>query len=230
VKPDSPERTSRFAIGMAFDLWRLILRMVRIPAGRFNSNSQGELGWHFRKKSAGVPVIASMNGSSPGEWLSYAEELQAAGADALEFNLQSAIFRREETANEIESRLVGMIRDICDRVSIPVAVKISQRYTSLAFMTWQLTQAGANVVMVTSTVYREGPDAIRKIVDGVKKYIEMSRFPTLRGFQESLPRNDVSPDRTMRLEHVDPLIRDKTYFTPMPAFTPTTGDSYGHQT
>lgn len=254
------------------------------------------------KDSAGVPIIASMNGSSPGEWLSYADELQAAGADALEFNLQSAIFDRNEPADAIEARLASMIRDVCGRLTIPVAVKISQRYTNLAFMARQLTQAGAkgivlfthlpqwdvctdrqhwtirwelspvdsigsifegivrvragdkdlsiaasggvatgqdaikamiagaNIVMVTSAAYREGPDAIRNMVDGIERHIGLSRHPTLRAYQASLVRTDVGPERMMRLEYVDPLTRSDTYFDPTPVVAQQTGDSYGHRT
>ncbi|QDT02105.1 Dihydroorotate dehydrogenase B (NAD(+)), catalytic subunit [Rubripirellula lacrimiformis] len=254
------------------------------------------------KDTAGVPIIASMNGSSPGDWLSYAGDLQSAGADALEFNLQAGVPQGREPAGAIEARLADMIRDVCERVSIPVAVKISQRYTNLASMTGQLTQAGAkgivlfthlpqwdvctdrqhwtirwelspadsmggilegivrvragdenvsiaasggvatsedaikamiagaNVAMVTSAVYREGPDVVRNMVDGIARHIQISPHTTLREFQAAMPRADVGSERTMRLEYVDPLTRGDSYFDPTPAVPQQTGDSYGHRT
>ena len=39
------------------------------------------------KQAVGVPVIGSINGSSEGGWLDYAEMIQDAGADALELNV-----------------------------------------------------------------------------------------------------------------------------------------------
>ena len=42
---------------------------------------------HNVKKAVRIPVIASLNGVSPGGWLRYAKLIQEAGADALELNL-----------------------------------------------------------------------------------------------------------------------------------------------
>jgi len=39
------------------------------------------------KKRVDVPVIASLNGTTPGGWTSYGKHLENAGADALELNL-----------------------------------------------------------------------------------------------------------------------------------------------
>ena len=224
------------------------------------------------KKTCSVPVIASINGVSKGDWLDYAKEIESAGADALEFNVQSAVFDPKITSDLIESKLCDAVVSVVERVSVPVAVKITQRYTNLASMasqfhdagakgitlfthlphwdvcpdrmhwtvSWELSPvdslggilegivrvcnanlglsiaasggvntsedatksiiAGADVVMVTSAVYRDGPDVIRKIVDGVQRHLEINHYPTLRDFQQSRPNVNVGPDRTMRLE------------------------------
>ncbi len=39
---------------------------------------------HKGKKSVSIPVIASLNGRSPGGWVRYSEYMEQAGADALE--------------------------------------------------------------------------------------------------------------------------------------------------
>ena len=39
------------------------------------------------KRSVAIPVIASLNGITPGGWVRYALDMQAAGADAIELNL-----------------------------------------------------------------------------------------------------------------------------------------------
>jgi dihydroorotate dehydrogenase (fumarate) len=38
------------------------------------------------KRAVRIPVIASLNGSTPGGWLSYAALMEEAGADAIELN------------------------------------------------------------------------------------------------------------------------------------------------
>ena len=49
-----------------------------------------------------IPVIASLNASSPGGWIRYAELLQDAGADALELNLYQVHVDRRRTSSEVE--------------------------------------------------------------------------------------------------------------------------------
>ena len=39
------------------------------------------------KAAVSIPVIASLNGSSPGGWVRYSEYMEQAGADALELNI-----------------------------------------------------------------------------------------------------------------------------------------------
>ncbi len=252
------------------------------------------------KRACSLPIIASMNGVSSGDWLDYAGEIEAAGADALEFNVQSAIFDPDTSSSTIESGLLAIIKGVVDRVSIPVAAKLSQRYTNVASMArqfkeagakgvvlfthlphwdvctdrkhwtirWELSPvdslgavlegivriyngklgisvaasggvatsedalkamiAGADVVMVTSAVYREGPAAIRSMLDGIRRYLEINHHLTLVDFQRSRPTADVEPERTTRLEYADPLIRSKTYFDPTPRVSHGVGDAYGH--
>ncbi|MEO9593897.1 hypothetical protein [Rhodopirellula bahusiensis] len=91
----------------------------------------------------------------------------------------------------------------------------------------QLIQS--DVVMVTSVVYRHGPDAIRDMVDGIRRHVEWSHHPTLREFLAARPVEPVNEERFMRMEYVDPLTRSETYFDSTPEVSPQSGDAYGHQ-
>ena len=42
------------------------------------------------KQAVSIPVIASLNGSTPGGWVSYARLMEEAGADAIELHLYHA--------------------------------------------------------------------------------------------------------------------------------------------
>jgi dihydroorotate dehydrogenase (fumarate) len=96
------------------------------------------------KAAVSLPVIASLNGTSDGGWLRYARLIEQAGADALELNVYSLSSDFEGTAQALEDRVVEMVRSVRRGVRIPVAVKLSPFYTSLAHLCRRLDEAGAN--------------------------------------------------------------------------------------
>ncbi|MFQ5674793.1 MAG: dihydroorotate dehydrogenase-like protein [bacterium] len=95
------------------------------------------------KEAVDVPVFASMNGHTPGPWLDAATALEQAGADALELNVYYVATDAEETAVMLEQRAVDMVAEITRAIKIPLAVKLSPFYTSLAHFARNLEQAGA---------------------------------------------------------------------------------------
>jgi len=56
------------------------------------------------KKSVKIPIIASLNGSSPGGWTQYAKLVQQAGADALELNIYYIPTNHDLPREEVGSR------------------------------------------------------------------------------------------------------------------------------
>jgi dihydroorotate dehydrogenase (fumarate) len=95
------------------------------------------------KKALDIPVIASLNCCAPGSWTGYAKEIASAGADALEINLYAVEADPEVSGAEIEKRYLDVVRDIRAAVKLPIAVKLSPYFTSLAHMAVQLEKAGA---------------------------------------------------------------------------------------
>ena len=98
------------------------------------------------KAALDVPVVASINGTTLGGWVEYARLLQSAGADALELNLFLVPTDPEEGAVEIENRLLALIRAVRGNVTIPLAVKLSPFYTSLANFVRCIESEGADGV------------------------------------------------------------------------------------
>ena len=88
--------------------------------------------------------------------------------------------------------------------------------------------AGADVVMITSEIYREGPDAVRRIVDGLERFLDTSQYRSLREFQQARPAIELGPERLMRLEYVDPLTSSSHYVDPTPVVSSQSGDQFGH--
>ena len=100
------------------------------------------------KRRVDVPVIASLNGVNVGGWQRYARLLEDAGADALELNLYAVAADPVRTAGDVEAEQLALVGMITDDVSIPVAVKISPFYSSLANFVVALEQAGAAGVVM----------------------------------------------------------------------------------
>jgi len=110
------------------------------------------------KAAVGVPVIGSLNGITNTGWLDYAKRIQQAGADALELNVYSLPTSSKDSAATLESRTIEMVRTIKQKITIPIAVKLSPFYTSPAFFVAQLEQVGASGYVVFNRFYQPDID------------------------------------------------------------------------
>ena len=95
------------------------------------------------KRALRVPVIASLNGHTPGGWTSIARQFQEAGADAIELNVYFLAASVEDTSAAVEKRYVELVESVTRQVSIPVAVKVAPYFSAMANMAARLTKAGA---------------------------------------------------------------------------------------
>ena len=105
-----------------------------------------------------IPVIPSLNGSSPGNWVGFAEELEAAGAPALELNVYYVAADISEPADAVERRMITIFRAVKDRVSIPVGVKLSPYFSSLGKLVTSLEADGAAGVALFNRFYQPNID------------------------------------------------------------------------
>jgi dihydroorotate dehydrogenase (fumarate) len=118
---------------------------------------------HLRRVKAAVaiPVVASLNGTSLGGWLAWARRLEEAGADALELNLYRVVTDPAQGAREVEEATVEIVAAVCDAVLLPVAVKLSPYYTSLAHLAVRLEEAGADGLVLFNRFYEPDVDLER---------------------------------------------------------------------
>jgi len=110
------------------------------------------------RAAVGVPVIASLNGTTPGAWLSYAKLMEQAGASALELNLYELVTDAETDAGSVERRAVEVVESVCDSLTIPVAVKLSPFYTALTHFARRLEEAGADGLVLFNRFYQPDID------------------------------------------------------------------------
>lgn len=106
------------------------------------------------KDNLTIPVIASLNGMSPGGWTAYAKTMQEAGADALELNVYRVATDINMTGGEIERGYIDLVEDVRESINIPLAVKISPYFSSLASMCRRLVEAGADGLVLFNRFYQ----------------------------------------------------------------------------
>ncbi len=106
------------------------------------------------KEAISIPVIGSLNGVSTGGWIRYAQEIEQAGADALELNIYYIPTDPNITSSELEDTYVTLVRDVCSSVKIPVAVKISPFFTALPNFARRLVDAGAKGLVLFNRFYQ----------------------------------------------------------------------------
>ncbi|PIQ63253.1 MAG: dihydroorotate dehydrogenase [Bacteroidetes bacterium CG12_big_fil_rev_8_21_14_0_65_60_17] len=113
------------------------------------------------KTRVDIPVIASLNGSTPGGWLQYARRIEEAGADALELNLYDIPTNTGITAAQVEERYLAVVRLVREEINIPVAVKISPFFTATAHFAQELCRCGASGIVLFNRFYQPDIDIER---------------------------------------------------------------------
>jgi dihydroorotate dehydrogenase (fumarate) len=117
------------------------------------------------KAAVGVPVIASLNGVTLGGWTKFASRMESAGADALELNVYYPSTEPDETAQDVEERVVQVVRAVKAEVSIPLAVKISPFYSAPFHFARRLAEAGATGLVIFNRFYQPDIDLEALTVD-----------------------------------------------------------------
>jgi dihydroorotate dehydrogenase (fumarate) len=105
-----------------------------------------------------IPVIASLNGVSRGGWSGYAARLEEAGADALELNVYYVSSRPGQSGSDVKWHYLDVVRAVRRATRLPLAVKLSPYFSSLANMAGQLVEAGANGLVLFNRFYQPDLD------------------------------------------------------------------------
>ena len=106
------------------------------------------------KEAVDIPIIGSLNGASVGGWTDYAALIEDAGADALELNIYYLPANKEITGFEVEELYVDILTAVRQVVSIPVAVKLSPFFSSVANMAHRLGANGADGLVLFNRFYQ----------------------------------------------------------------------------
>lgn len=146
---------------------------------------------HIRrlKTALGVPVIASLNGSRTESWLTFARNIEQAGADALELNFYQLVADPARSSLSVESAIRDMVATLKRTLRIPLAVKLPVFLTAPAHFARELDNAGANGLILFNRVYHPVIDietsTLRPHVELSSRTELLTRLawlPILRGF------------------------------------------------
>jgi len=130
------------------------------------------------KAQSSIPVIASLNATTAeGGWVRYAGLLEQAGADAVELNLYHLGVDPDRDAADMEATDLDLVAAVRSRLAVPLAVKLSPYYSSMANMARRVTRAGADGLVLFNRFYQ--PDLDLDELDVVAR-VELSEPSELR--------------------------------------------------
>ena len=110
------------------------------------------------KAAVSIPVIASLNGTTPANWIEYARLIGDAGADALELNIYDLPTDPQESGEDVEQRVLDVVTMLREAVALPLAVKLSPFYSSFAHFARRLERAGADGLVIFNRFYQPDID------------------------------------------------------------------------
>jgi len=105
------------------------------------------------KSRVNIPVIASVNCVSANEWVSFAKEIEKAGADALELNVYFLPIDKNSPADKFEKVYFDLVTSIKSTTGLPVIVKLGNHFTNLVGVVDQLRVRGADAVVLFNRFY-----------------------------------------------------------------------------
>jgi len=101
-----------------------------------------------------IPIIASLNGVSEQGWVTFAKEMEDAGASGIELNVYYIPAETFRSGAEVEQQYADVLSAVKATVSIPVAIKVGPYFSSFADMACQLEEAGADALVLFNRFYQ----------------------------------------------------------------------------
>jgi dihydroorotate dehydrogenase (fumarate) len=115
---------------------------------------------HIRraKSDVKIPIIASLNCTTVGGWISYARQITEAGADAIELNIYRIPTESNVTGSTIEETYIDTVRTVRAATKVPLAVKLSPYFSNFANMAHQFDALGVDGLVLFNRFYQPDID------------------------------------------------------------------------
>jgi dihydroorotate dehydrogenase (fumarate) len=133
------------------------------------------------KERVHIPIIGSLNGITPKGWIEYGQQLEQAGADALEINIFYIPADVLLDGPAVEQRYLDIIRLLKKTVNVPIAVKMNPYFSAMGHMAVQMQDAGADGLVLFNRFYQPDYDILQLKVVHDMAYSEATeiRLPLL---------------------------------------------------
>jgi len=115
---------------------------------------------HIRraKSTVKIPIIASLNCTTLGGWMSYTRQIAEAGADALELNIYRIPTQLQLAGSRIEETYIDIVRTVRAATKIPLAVKLSPYFSNFANMAQRFDALGVDALVLFNRFYQPDID------------------------------------------------------------------------
>src|SRR6266516_387386 len=110
------------------------------------------------KRCVKIPIIASLNCTTLGGWMSYARQITEAGADALELNIYRIPTQPNVTGSTIEETYLDTVRTVRAATKTPLAVKLSPYFSNFANVAERFDALGADALVLFNRFYQPDID------------------------------------------------------------------------
>lgn len=124
-----------------------------------------------------IPIIGSLNGTSPGGWCGLARDMASAGAAAIELNLYDVATSFTESGADLEARQLKVVSSVVAAAEVPVIVKLSPFYSSLPGFVRSIEEAGARAVVLFNRFYQPDIDLENLDVSRELRYSTNAELP-----------------------------------------------------
>ncbi|MCE5256940.1 MAG: dihydroorotate dehydrogenase-like protein [Spirochaetaceae bacterium] len=121
-----------------------------------------------KARAGAVPVFASINCIGPGNWASFASQIESAGADGLELNIAYMPFSTSLSSRDIEDRVLSTVREVRRATRLPIEVKLGQNYSSLPNLAKAISKEGANALVLFNRFFHFDIDLKRMKLIGAQ--------------------------------------------------------------
>jgi dihydroorotate dehydrogenase (fumarate) len=106
------------------------------------------------KEQVNIPIIASLNGITNEGWISYARQMEQAGADGIEMNIFFIPADVQLSTSAVEYRYLNIIDEVKSTVKIPVAVKLNPYFSAMGNMAKRMKEYKADALVLFNRFYQ----------------------------------------------------------------------------
>ena len=110
------------------------------------------------KEVCTIPVIASISCYQGEGWTEFAQEIEKAGADALEVNTMALQTETDYSYGSYEKRQVEIVDMLRQKVKLPIIVKLGENLTNPVALVQQLYAHGVSAVVLFNRLYQPDID------------------------------------------------------------------------